>query len=231
MKENLPSIEAPGQMSEGGWKMRRSWWLMLMLAMVIAAYATAVVVSGGRMFPPGLADSFRARPWGIYPHALFGSVALALGAFQLRRGILARHRGWHRLMGKIYVVAALTTGAAGFYMAFFSFGGLITHLGFGLLAILTVATTSLAYAAIRRREIGVHREWMIRSYALIFAAVTLRIELPVLTAAFGDFTPAYRIIAWLCWVPNLLAAELLIRRRRGPALDREVLSLARSEAR
>ena len=28
-----------------------------------------------------------------------------------------------------------------------------------------------------------------------------------------DFTLAYGVIAWACWVPNWLAAELLIRRR------------------
>ena len=202
---------------------------MLVFALVIAAYAAAIVFTGGRIFAPNLAESFQARPWGIYPHAFFGGVALALGAFQFHRGILARHRSRHRLMGKIYLIAALTSGAAGFYMSFYSFGGIVTHLGFGLLAVATLTTTSLAYIAIRRREIAVHREWMIRSYALIFAAVTLRIELPLLTALFQEFAPAYRIVAWSCWIPNLVVAELLIRRRRGPALDREVLALARSE--
>jgi len=58
---------------------------------------------------------------------------------------------------------------------------------------------------------------MVRSYALIFAAVTLRIELPLLTAAFHDFTPAYLVVAWLSWVPNLLVVEWYLR-RTSPAL-------------
>ena len=208
--------------------MRKTWWVMLTLAVLIAIYAGTIVVLGERMFPPNLVESFRARPWGIYPHAFFGAIALALGPLQFHRGILAHHRARHRLTGKIYLSASLTTGVAGLYMSFYSDGGMVTHLGFGLLAVFTLTTTTLAYAAIRRREIRRHREWMIRSYALVFGAVTLRIELPVLAALLGDFGPAYQAISWLAWVPNLFFAELLIRRRRGPGLDRELLELARS---
>jgi hypothetical protein len=49
---------------------------------------------------------------------------------------------------------------------------------------------------------------MLRSYALVFAA-TLRIELPLLIMAFGEFT---QVVAWLSWVPNLLWAEWYVRR-------------------
>jgi hypothetical protein len=53
---------------------------------------------------------------------------------------------------------------------------------------------------------------MIRSYALTFAAVTLRIWLPLFQNGFGmEFISAYVIIAWLCWVPNLLWAEWYVR--------------------
>jgi hypothetical protein len=48
--------------------------------------------------------------------------------------------------------------------------------------------------------------------------VTLRIELPILIMAFGDFTPAYQVIAWLSWVPNLLWAFWYARRTIGIAL-------------
>jgi hypothetical protein len=62
---------------------------------------------------------------------------------------------------------------------------------------------------------------------LIFAAVTLRIELPLLVMAFGDFTPAYRVVSWLCWVPNLLWAEWYIRRTaHAPVPDAQTLRVA-----
>jgi len=55
---------------------------------------------------------------------------------------------------------------------------------------------------------------MIRNYALAFAAVTLRVYLPFSQALLhADFLTSYRIISWLCWVPNLVIAEIIIHRR------------------
>lgn len=193
----------------------RGWWAILILSLVIALYALSFYVRRERAFPPDLLASFTARPWGIYSHVLFGALALGTGPWQFRRGILAKRRSLHRNLGKIYVVCALMTGLVGLYMAVYSFGGMDTHLGFGVLGALTVATTVTAYARIRALDVTRHREWMIRSFALIFAAVTLRIELPLLIVAYkGAFPPAYAIVAWLCWVPNLLWAEWYLRHSR-----------------
>ncbi len=59
---------------------------------------------------------------------------------------------------------------------------------------------------------------MIRNFALTFAAVTLRLWLPAFQAASGSFLDAYRTVAWLCWVPNAIAAEIILRAR--PSGDR-----------
>jgi hypothetical protein len=58
---------------------------------------------------------------------------------------------------------------------------------------------------------------MTRSFALAFAAVTLRIYLPGSMIAGLDYAESYPAIAWLCWLPNLLVAQLLIRNARGEA--------------
>lgn len=189
-----------------------TWWVVSLLALPIVGYAMAYVIIGEPVYPPNLAASFLARPWGIYPHALFGSLALGLGALQFNRWILIRHRSLHRALGTVYVTSAMIVGLAGLYMSLYSFGGMVTHFGFGVLAVLLLGTTVQAYLAARARAIATHRQWMLRSYALIFAAVTLRIELPLLIMAFGDFTPAYQVVAWLSWVPNLLWAEWYVRR-------------------
>jgi uncharacterized membrane protein len=189
-----------------------AWWLVALLALPVVGYALAYVIVGAPMYPETLVDSFLARPWGIYPHALFGSIALGLGALQFNRWILLRHRALHRTLGTIYVLSSVLVGVAGLYMSFYTFGGPVTHLGFGALAVLLLTTTARAYTAARARTIAMHRQWMLRSYALLFAAVTLRVELPLLIVAFGDFTPAYQVVSWLSWVPNMLWAEWYIRR-------------------
>jgi len=91
-------------------------------------------------------------------------------------------------------------------------GGLVAHTGFFLLGVLWLATTALALSAILQRRITLHREWMVRGYALTFAAVTLRLWLPLLAAVSGSFEEAYQTVAWLCWVPNLIVAEIWNRK-------------------
>lgn len=191
----------------------RAWWAILILSLLVAAYGASYVVRGDAAFVGELAASFRARPWGIISHAAFGTLALLAAPLQFRADLRARHRRLHRTLGKLYVGAAFGTGATGLFMAAFSFGGAVTHLGFGLLAVLVMATTGMAFARIRAGDVAAHRAWMVRSFALIFAGVTLRIELPLVIAAYGGaFEPAYQWIAWLSWVPNLLWAEWWVRR-------------------
>jgi len=67
----------------------------------------------------------------------------------------------------------------------------------------------MAYINIRNKRVEQHQKMMIYSYAACFAAVTLRIWLPLLVMGIGNFTIAYTIVAWLCWVPNLFVAYLL----------------------
>jgi hypothetical protein len=98
----------------------------------------------------------------------------------------------------------MISGSAGLYISFFATGGWIASWGFGALAVFWLITTSKAYLTIRNGEIDNHKMWMIRSYALTFAAVTLRIWLPLAQVLQFDFIEAYRVIAWLCWVPNIL---------------------------
>ena len=192
---------------------QRAWWPVAILSLLIAAYGAMFVARGEASFAAELAESFRARPLLIFAHAAFGTLALLTGPFQFRRGLRARRPRLHRVTGRIFVASALGTGVTGLPMSMYSFGGANTHVAFGVLALLTVATTGLGLARILVGDVAGHRAWMLRSFALIFAGVTLRLELPFLIAAFGgDFEPAYQVVAWSSWVPNLAWAEWRVRR-------------------
>jgi uncharacterized membrane protein len=189
------------------------WWLMTIFALLIAAYALGYLLLGERMYPDVLVESFRARPWSLYAHAFFGLFALAIGPFQFGPGLLKQKRPLHRRLGKIYLIAALGAGLTGLYMAFHAYGGLPAQLGFGGMALSMLATTTIAYMYIRRRRISNHRAWMLRSYAVMFSAVTFRLWLPLLLLSFGNaFTPAYQGASWLAWSVNLLWVEWYLRR-------------------
>ena len=116
------------------------------------------------------------------------------------------------MLGKIYVIVCLVSGLAGLYLSFFATGGWIASWGFGGLAMSWLISTSAAFIYIRKGNINNHQVWMIRSYALTFAAVTLRIWLPMAQMLQIDFIGAYRVIAWLCWVPNIFVAQWIINR-------------------
>ncbi|MEO8619629.1 MAG: DUF2306 domain-containing protein [bacterium] len=131
-----------------------------------------------------------------------------------RCGLRSRIIGLHRWMGRTYVVAVLIGGLGALRMALVSSAGWFTHLGFGLLGLLWLFSTARGYIAIRSHDEASHRRWMIRSYSLTLAAVTLRIYIPLGIAAGVPFDNAYQVISWLSWVPNLILAEWLVQRTR-----------------
>ena len=150
----------------------------------------------------------------FYMHIGFGGLALLSGFSQFFKQSNQKQLNFHRALGKIYVIAVLLSGISGLYISFFTTGGLIPAMGFGTLAVLWLFTTIKAYSAIKKRNINDHKNWMKRSFALCFAAVTLRIWLPVFLNGLNmDFIPAYTIIAWLDWVPNIIIVEWYIRKK------------------
>jgi len=150
---------------------------------------------------------------GFYGHIFFGGLALLVGWVQFSKKMRNANLKRHRNIGKIYVIAALVSGVCGIYIGFYATGGLISSLGFISLGLIWLFTTSKAYLAVRKGDLSLHQGLMIYSYAACFAAVTLRIWLPLLSLVFGDFVIAYRIVAWLCWVPNIIFAYFWVRRK------------------
>jgi uncharacterized membrane protein len=196
------------------------WVVMTVLALFIALYAIALLFVPA-MRPPFLRDRFSTVPLAALLHLAGSAVALAVGPFQLNARLRSRFIAVHRWMGRSYVAGVLLGGVAALLLATMAQYGLPARVGFGLLAVLWLTATGQAYRYIRARNQPLHRRWMIRSYALTFAAVMLRIYLP-LSQVYGiPFEPAYQTIAWLCWVPNLVVAEWVILRQRATSAVEE----------
>jgi len=157
-----------------------------------------------------LADLF----WNLafYTHITLAGLALLIGWIQFSTSFRNKNLSLHRLIGKIYVVSALLSSLAGIYIGFFATGGIVSSSGFVLLGIIWFYTTLKAYLNVREKKIADHQKMMIYSYAACFAGVALRLWLPLLIYLTGDFIIAYRTVAWLCWVPNLVVANNIIRR-------------------
>ncbi len=149
----------------------------------------------------------------FYIHITGGMLALATGPLQFVKAFRKRYLKAHRMLGKIYLASILVlAGPSGQFMAFYAEGSWVSTLGFLVMALLWLFTTWRAYTSIRVRDIAAHRDWMVRSFALTLAAVTLRIWVPA--ASYYLHIPADWVIessAWVSWIPNLIVAELLIR--------------------
>jgi uncharacterized membrane protein len=120
----------------------------------------------------------------------------------------------HRWIGRVYLIAVLVGGTAGFYLGLTAIGGLTSRIGFVLLAVLWLSTGLMAYLRIRQGDVRSHKEWIIRNYALTLAGVTLRLWLPTFLSLGFTFAETYTTVTWLSWFPNLLVAEFIIRKRQ-----------------
>ena len=186
------------------------------LSLGVAAYALVAygLLPLGALLHPEMKAGFLAHALAIRLHIFAAIFALALGPFQFSARLRARRPFVHRVMGRLYLgIGVLVGGASGLYMAQFAFGGIVSRVGFSLLAIAWLYSGYRAYAAIRMGEVVAHREWMVRNFALAFAAVMLRLYLPASMASGIAFETAYPAIAWLCWVPNLVVVEVWLRWR------------------
>jgi len=182
---------------------------MTLSALAVAAYAVAATVLPD-IRNPTIQQLFELSPSAIAVHLAGGIGAIVIGAFQLNSRLRRNFLPTHRWLGRVYVVAVTLGGIAGFVLATNSTGGLVTHFGFGLMAVCWVGATLTAYRYVLVKNIAAHREWMLRSYALTLAAVTLRIYLGISQASGMDFISSYQAISWMCWVPNLIIVEWFI---------------------
>lgn len=190
-----------------------AWYFMLFAAIGVSAYALAMgfapAMRGGFV-----ADMVSQTPGAALLHFIGGGIVLLAGASQFNKGWRTRYPHLHRWLGRVYVGGVLIGGIAGLYLAFHAAGGLAARFGFGLLAVLWLISTGLAFWHILKRNIVVHQQWMVRSYAMTLGAVTLRIWLPLFLMMGVPFEQAYPAIAWLAWVPNLVVAEWVFLRSR-----------------
>lgn len=144
-------------------------------------------------------------------HVLFGLAAITAGPIQFIKRIRISNTRLHRAVGYLYIVSVLLSSLSGIVIAQFAMGGVITSIGFSVLAIAWFYTIIKSITAIWNRNFSNHEKWSYFSYALTFAAITQRslLLIPLLTSV--PFMPIYWLSAWLPWLLNLSIAYLILR--------------------
>ncbi|WP_375202964.1 DUF2306 domain-containing protein [Hyphococcus sp.] len=151
---------------------------------VAASYIPALAQNGY----PGLADT--ALPKGYVAGDLIGNLAIAFhvliaiviiggGPLQLTPQIRNRFPAFHRYLGRIYVVTAAVTSAAGLHLVWTRGvpGGMIGHIAISLDAVLIWICAAIAVRFAMTRQIDRHRRWAMRLFMVASAVWFFRIGL------------------------------------------------------
>lgn len=203
-------ISELNQQPERSYVARGLIYLGALLAVLIAFY--------GIFFPlvlPAMQDDYHLRFLSMSQilltmHFVGGGIALLIAPLQFV--IYRKNRILHRYLGRLYFLAIISGSIGGYYMAWHAFGGIISMLGLGTLCTLWWSFTLLAVIHARSGNIAAHRRWMIRSFALTYAAVTLRLmNLPL--GSLVDEVTMFQIVYWLSWTTNLAVAQWWLNRR------------------
>ncbi len=192
---------------------RTPLYLMVILSFLIALLSYRFLALGLELSFPDMIGLIQTRRFAFLLHVSFAPLALIFGAMQHMPRLRAKNPALHRWTGRAYGLSVLVAGLSGLVIATGTAGGISTQLGFGLLSVLWLFTTLQGVRYARARQFAQHRRWMIRSFALTFAAVTLRLYLPFFIINGFSYTEASVFVAWMCWVPNLIAVEWWLKRR------------------
>lgn len=183
-------------------------------------------------FDPAVFKDFWPHRTRLIFHISGGIVTLACGPLQFWTGLRRRAMTLHRWTGKAYLGGVVVGSVGAYSLAIYT-----RPEGYGLAIMILctawILTTAIAYAAILRGLVLLHRQWMVRSYLVTFAFVTIRLimeGLPGLTVRLGGTLPERVInVVWLSWIVPLAIYELILQSGKIFARQRQSFDAIGSE--
>lgn len=171
-------------------------------------------------------ERFVTMPWPVVLHIVGASLFSLVGAFQFSASVRRTHPGWHRVAGRVLFVAGMTTALSGLWMTEFYplRPNLEGPLLYGTRLVLGTAMAVflvLGLRAVLGRNLGSHRAWMTRAYAIAMGAGTQVLTTLPWVAIFGPPDGTTRDLLMLAgWAINLAVAEAFLYRARAPRKNR-----------
>jgi uncharacterized membrane protein len=195
------------------------WFFSLGVAMFSFAIALGIAAIGAAQVAPHLvhyASDYRVP---LHGHIVFGPLALIVAPFQFWTWLRSRHRTIHRTIGYLYASSIAIAGTSSLFLLPRFEGSMWAATGFAVLASLWIFSTTYAVFLARSGQTEAHRTWMMRSAALTFAAVVLRLmTLPLMWTGM-TLTQSYDVTAWASWLLPLVVVELSTRRAQRSSAD------------
>lgn len=200
------------------------WIVMLVLCAIAAAVVVrriSALVSPPRNVPAqlaGLDQVFADKETLTLTHIIPGLAFVILVPFQLSRSWRNRHLRAHRWMGRIVMILGVIIGISALAMSTNPIGGAIEASATIFFDLFFLFALTKAYLHIRRREIALHREWIIRAMAIALGIATVR---PIMgfffaTSRLTGLRPHqfFGIAFWIGFSLTYLVGELWIRYTR-----------------
>jgi len=109
-------------------------------------------------------------------HVVLGGIYLAFAPFQFVKRIRSRHLGYHRRMGRVLVAVGLVVGATALFIGFvIPFSGWAERVIIGIFGGMFLFALVKGFVHIRAGRVALHREWMIRAFAIGLSIATMRL--------------------------------------------------------
>jgi len=190
------------------------WFLSLGIGILSLVIMTIAAATTFGEIAPHLAHYISGSAVPLAAHVIFGPLALVLAPFQFWKGLRTKRPSVHRFIGYTYAISVAIAGVASLALLPAFIGSMWAATGFTALALAWMFATTRAVLFARDKDFARHKRWMIRSAALTFAAVALRLLMPPLII-FGGMTPTqtYDVTGWASWLIPLIAVELWMRRK------------------
>jgi len=163
---------------------------------------------------------FLEYPTIVAVHLVLGGIYLTLAPFQFIRRIRSKHLAYHRRTGRLLVSIGVVLGATALFMGLvIPFSGWGERLIVGLFGTLFLVALLKAFVHVRAGRVALHREWMLRAFAIALAVATIRLIYIPAQLIVADPTDAQNALLWdtsfaVAFVLNTSVAELWIRGTR-----------------
>jgi tetratricopeptide (TPR) repeat protein len=152
----------------------------LVFAFAVASFYGLTALRGdyhGWRFTNGYVPGVTRGNWAVVMHVASAVAVMLAGALQLVPQVRSRFPVFHRWNGRVYMLTAIALSVAGLYMTWIrgSVGGLTSHLGSTLNALLIWLFAALALRFALARDFKTHRRWALRLFLVVSASWFFRI--------------------------------------------------------
>ena len=200
----------------------RSWWLstagILLIVGIISSMAAWWLIAVPVLTVSNV-DKHHDHFAYTFLHAITGTVMLFLGLVNIYIGTTNRFFRFHKVVGATYLLGGSFGALSAIYITLGPYhkaagAGVFANSTVSLLCLATawLGTAAMAYRAVRNGRYDAHRDWIIRSYVLVWSFVFCRLASRV--PGVSDLGGGEAFI-WLSWVAPLIICEFVLQWRSG----------------